>query len=236
MKLLVVGGSGQIGRLALPTLAETLELRIFDRVPPCDAPAEYYRGDVCDYDALRDAAAGQDALLYMAMGGHGGRGDDAVAAEAFDANVKGVDLALRAAHCVGIRVVVHLSTMSVFAGRLDQRTFAPDDTPDSTTLYGFTKRLGEEVCRNAALTFGMPVNVLRLWAPVDQQAWERHTAEGYWYSMRADDTARVILKALAHRGGFNVFDLSGDDRERRLSLAKARSLLGWSPSPRAQQG
>ena len=68
MHILVVGGSGYLGGLVLPTLAQQHTLRVFDLRPPADAAWEYVAGSIGDFDALARAAVGVDALLYMAMG------------------------------------------------------------------------------------------------------------------------------------------------------------------------
>ena len=68
MHILVVGGSGYLGRLVLPTLAQQHTLRVFDLRPPADTAWEYVAGSIGDLDALARAAVGVDALLYMAMG------------------------------------------------------------------------------------------------------------------------------------------------------------------------
>src|SRR4051812_48507467 len=68
MNLLVVGGSGYLGGLVLPILAQQHPPRFFDRRPPADPGWEYVAGHSGDLEALSHAAAGMDALLYMAMG------------------------------------------------------------------------------------------------------------------------------------------------------------------------
>ncbi len=98
MRVLVVGGSGHVGTLVRPALAERFELCIFDRKPPDPGPWEYVQGDVTDPEALMLAAQGADALLYMAMGavpaGSGITVQEPITA--FDVNVKGLYLALEA--------------------------------------------------------------------------------------------------------------------------------------------
>jgi nucleoside-diphosphate-sugar epimerase len=154
-RVLVVGGSGNVGRMVLPFLAERFALRIFDRVPPPDAPPlppaqredrergpggeshplltkegeggrlQYIPGDVTDPDSLAAAMEGVDVLLYMVMASVKERGV-AYAVSSFDVNVKGLYLALDAAVRAGVKRAVYTSTLSVYDGHLDIRSGATD--------------------------------------------------------------------------------------------------------------
>src|SRR5262245_15682561 len=148
MRVLVIGGSGYVGSLVLPFLAERFTLRVFDRNPPADPGWDYAPGDITDPDTLLAAAQGHDALLYMAMGTTRGNPGINDAIPAYDVNVKGVHLALDAAVKAGIRRAVYTSSLSVYEGHLDIRSGASDTEevpPEPRSTYGFTKRLGEEV-------------------------------------------------------------------------------------------
>ena len=233
MKTLIVGGSGSVGTLVAPILAQTHTTRIFDLRPPQYANVEYVPGDIREYADLAKAVAGMDGLVYMAMGSQDWAETPGVVS-AFDLNVKGLHLALRAAHEAGIKQAVYTSSMSVYAGDLLQRTFADEDvTPDANDLYGFTKRLGEEVCRNAARLWGMNVNALRQCWPVLADRWLRENAAGRaTLQTTASDVARAIAAALEFRGGFQAFMISGDYENKIMQMDKARRLLGWEPLAR----
>lgn len=197
------------------------------------------QGSVCDPAALADAVTGMDAVLYMAMGSavplNGdpwGRIESRVSA--FDVNIKGVHLALHAAHRAGISHAVFTSSMSVYADNGVGRVGSGEDVPpDSDYLYGFTKRLGEEVCRNACGAWGMSVNALRLFLPVPEEKWlaEARQAEPTPWTT-AEDTARAMLAALEYRAGFQAFTISGDYAQKLMSLGKAKRLLDWEPLAR----
>src|SRR5690349_21083121 len=101
MNILVIGGSGYVAGLTLPFLSRHHRLRVFDLRPPADAALEYFAGNVGDYQALARAAEGMDALLYMAMGKFSRQPTPEVVTGAFDVNVRGVFLALQAAHNAG---------------------------------------------------------------------------------------------------------------------------------------
>lgn len=233
MKLLVIGGAGLVGGLVLPAVAERHALRVFDRQPPADPGWEYVAGDVGDLEALVAAAAGCDALLYMAMG-HKIYDTTLGITSNFDVNVKGVYLALDAVQRNGIRHAVYTSSMSVYEHNLEDRPLQGEDLPpDARGLYGLTKRLGEEVCRNAAQTWCMSINALRLYLPMADDEWQAFAqAHQPTFATTANDVARAILAALEYRDGFQAFTITGDYAEQHMLMEKARRLLGWQPLAR----
>jgi nucleoside-diphosphate-sugar epimerase len=236
LRVLVVGGSGLVGSLVLPMLAQQHTLRVFDLRPPSDPHWEYVAGSVGDIAALRRAAAGSDALLYMAMG-HKEFATDLAVTTNFDVNVTGVYLALDAARRAGASHAVYTSSMSVYGGNLLTRFFPDEElTPDASDLYGLTKRFGEEVCRNATRAWGMSVNALRLCFPTPDLQWRATTRQGTpTIATAASDVARAIAAALAYRAGFQAFMISGDYEQKIMRMDQARRLLGWEPLARPEE-
>lgn len=229
--VLVVGGSGYVGSLTLPYLKDEFSLRVFDLRPPADPSLEFVEGTVQDRAALLGAAQGCGALLYMAMGWSDN--SEAAVTSAFDVNVKGVYLALWAAHDAGIAQAVYTSSMSVYAN-LYHRHFPDEDLPpDETVWYGFTKRLGEEACRNAARAWGMQVNALRLCHPVADTEWAARCRPGYPpIHTAASDVAAAFRAALRLSAGFQAFMVSGDYEQKVMNQSKAKRMLGWEPKMR----
>jgi nucleoside-diphosphate-sugar epimerase len=236
MRLFITGGSGHVGTLVNPFLKQHYTLRIYDLKPPADASLDYVQGDITDYDRLKTAMAGSDLLLYMAMNLQ--RGDElAIVHSSFDVNIKGVYLALRAAHENGIPHAVYCSTMSVYDGALETRYFFDEEIePNARGVYGFTKRLGEEVCRNAWYVNGLSVNALRLCHPVAREKWLDQAHLGTpSIPTDAEDVARLMVAALDYRNGFQAFLTSGDYENKIMNMGKAKRLLGWEPLARPVQ-
>jgi len=243
VRVLVVGGSGMVGTLVLPYLAERHDLVVFDLKPPAaGVSVEYRQGDLSDVPAVRRAVDGTDALLFMAMGPLAGWGSPENSRAHLDVAVTGLHTALEAAHDAGVGHAVYTSSMSVFAAPDDGpggRERYPDESvaPDATHFYGLAKRLGEEVCRNAVLAWDMSVVALRLCHPTADAEFPRTD----YPTMRtictsARDTARALLAGLDHQGdGFQAFGISGDGAERLVSIGKAREVLGWAPLDRTDQ-
>lgn len=243
MRVIVVGGSGTVGSLVLPYLAEHHELAVFDLKPPvADVAVDYHAGDLRDVAAVRRAVDGADQLLFMAMGPLAGWGTPDNARLHLEVAVPGLHTALEAAHDAGIERAVYTSSMSVFtAPRASggSRDCYPDESvpPDATNFYGLAKRLGEEVCRNAVLEWGMDVVALRLCHPTADAEFPR-TDDPHTQTIctSARDTARALLAALDFRGtGFEAFGISGDGAERLVPISKAREVLGWHPLDRTDQ-
>jgi nucleoside-diphosphate-sugar epimerase len=232
MRVLLIGGSGHVGTIVTPTLKTKHQVRVFDLRLPQDALLEFTQGNITDYAALEQALQGIDAFIYMAMGSLNWdewSGTDS----GFDANVKGLHFVLKAAAKAGIRQAVYTSSMSVYAN-LQSRYFPDEEvTPDETALYGFTKWLGEEVCRNACRRWGMNVNVLRLCHPTAKEKWLEETREGIPTIATVDeDVGRAMLGALELQAGFQTFMISGDYEQKIMNMAKAKRLLGWEPLSR----
>ena len=239
MKVLVIGGSGKVGTLTLTRLAAQHDIRVFDLRPPSYGSVEYVEGSVGDLDALMGALQGIDVLLYMAMGGYHIPGRDPfelveARIDAFDVNVKGVHMALFAAHKSGLAHAVYTSSMSIYRDNGIREGGTDEETPpDSNHVYGLTKRLGEEVCRSACRAWGMSVNALRLCFPVSTEEWlGRARRDEPTIMTTGEDVAGALLRALEYRDGFQAFTICGDYEQKLLNIAKAKRLLDWEPRAR----
>jgi nucleoside-diphosphate-sugar epimerase len=216
--------------MVLPYLAEHHSIRVFDLVAPPPGPWEHVIGSVEDYDAIASTMGGIDILVYMAMNPQSDWGSVPTSALAFDVNVKGLYLALRAAVDRGIPHAVQISSLSVYEPRTGRY---PEDAapPDALDFYGLTKRLGEEVCRARVEAGGITITALRLCYPTADDApaptEPPFTASTY---TRAVDVAAAILAGLEYRNGFDPITISGDTAERVTPLRRAKELLGWWPT------
>ena len=234
MKILIIGGAGYVGKLIIPLMKERHQLRVLDLIPPADVTVDFVQGEVNDQAALANAMTGVDGIVYLAMGKDEKGNIDSVG-PAYDVNVKGVDRACRAAVTAGAKRFVYMSTLSVYGGGGDRVFKTEDEPPDSPTIYGFTKFLGEEVLRHFCLRHGLNGFALRLNWPVPNDKWEEanktHPGCG---ATAGDDLARAVLAALecAH-SGFDAVFITGDYEGRKFNPAKARRVLGWEARRRA---
>ncbi len=173
-----------------------------------------------------------DAVLYMAMGTLDW--DTPIGMHtAFDVNVKGVYLTLQAAHSAGVRHAVYCSSMSVYDGNLAAHYFyAEDQVPDARNIYGFTKYLGEQVCRNACNLRGISANALRLCFPTTDEDWMKADRTGMRVlATAASDVARAMDAALNYRNGFQAFMVSGEYNKQSPTSPKPGVCLVGSHWP-----
>ena len=236
-----------VGSLILPTFCERYagNVRVVDLRPPTSVSldaVEYIEGSVTDFDALTKAVSGfgeGDVLVYMAMGPVAGWGDPANVSAHFDAGVKGVHLTLDAAVNAGIRHIVYTGSLSAYNHErgAGERFFSDEDlTPDAYDFYGLTKRFGETICEAFCRRYpGFTVNALRLCLPRPLTEWQEQIAQepdGYFATIATagpDVASAYLLAAQKRFGGFEAFTISGDTTDRRVSLRKAKALLGWEP-------
>ncbi len=233
MNITIIGGAGTVASLIIPYLSVDHTVRVYDLKPPPDRTLAHTVGTVNDYPLMLQALQGADSVIYMAMGTINWselQGIDT----GFDANVKGLYLALRAAREANVGHAIYTSSMSVYDGDLMSRYFYNEDLqPDGRNLYALTKYFGELVCRNACVEFGMSVNALRMCFPVSDAHWQELVAAGqFTLHTAASDLARAMNAALRHRNAFQVYTISGEYEGKVLNMDKARRELGWEPNAR----
>ncbi len=234
MKILLIGGSGYVGKMIAPVLKQHHQLRVFDLVPPADNTLEFIPGEVNDESALARAMEGVDGVVYLAMG-KDDKGNIDTVGPAYDVNAKGVHRACNAALRAGAKRLVYMSTLSVYGGPGDRVFKTEDEEPASPGVYGFTKYLGELVCRYFSRAHGLDTMALRLNWPVENDKWqEANQRNPGCGATAADDVARAVLAALECRhSGFHAVFITGDYEGRKFNPDKARRLLGWEARRRA---
>jgi nucleoside-diphosphate-sugar epimerase len=117
MKALVTGGIGTVGKSVLERLARHgWETRVLDRTPEGDVPElglniSYRAGDITQFNEVRDAVRGCDAIVHLA----------AIANpmfvpphELFHINVQGTYNVFEAAASEGISRIVQASSINAF--------------------------------------------------------------------------------------------------------------------------
>lgn len=215
------------------------QLRLLDVAPVREPEGEVVQGSILDYEAVYEATKGMDGVIHLAYGsgktnprGSEARGDD----WSFDVNVKGTYNVMRAALENKLRRAVYASTLSVFDGMKIERglyggvVLSEETPPFPCEVYGFTKYLGEEVCRYFAKAHGLSCVVLRLTGVTRPEDWSR--AGGG--STSTTDVARAFRMALEKDGiSFEILHICGDNVGRPTEIGKARRVLGFWPRDKA---
>src|ERR1700676_3849240 len=150
MKVLLTGGSGDLGQTLVPRFLERGDTPvILDIRAPRDLKQKetYVHGSVLDRSKLKEYFHGCDCIVHIAAwhGVHEDRGEKN-AYDFFDLNVRGTFEVFEAAVSLGINKIVFISTTSV-------------DKPD--TLYGRSKILGECIAEDYRKYSDMNVIILR---------------------------------------------------------------------------
>jgi nucleoside-diphosphate-sugar epimerase len=191
MRVLLTGGSGDLGQTLVPRLLGRGDRPvILDIRPPGDLrrDAMFVPGSVLDRPALREALRGCDCVVHIAAwhGIHEDSGEKD-AYDFFDLNVRGTFEVFEAAAAAGITNVVYISTTSV-------------RRPD--TLYGRSKILAERIAEDYATYRGMNVISLRprgfipFW---NRAVYTRYRDWARWFwrgAVHIDDVAAAVLLGL----------------------------------------
>jgi nucleoside-diphosphate-sugar epimerase len=253
-KIAIFGAGGPVGAAAARALRDHYTLRLTDLRPieeiaaeakpqspgaplpdALGAPHESRVVDVSDYEQVREAARGMDALINTTV-------VRPHLAAAFQVNLIGAYHVAKAAVEHGIRRIIQTGPQLVITDRhIDyfDDFDVPDDAPPrpGSSLYGVTKWLGGEVLRVFAERHGLEIvefvycNFRPAHQPEDRPgswlhpfttAWE-DTGEPFRHALRAPSSAfeRPYERFhIASRLPHGKFGMSG----------KAQRLLGWSPS------
>jgi len=189
MKIVLTGGSGDLGQTLVPMMSARGDTPvILDVRAPRDPAAMFVQGSILDRPALRDVVRGSDCIVHIAAwhGIHEGRGEKH-ADEFFDLNVRGTFEVFEAAASAGISKIVHISTTSV-------------SRPD--TLYGRSKILAERIAEDYRKYRGMNVIALRPRAFIpywNRAVYAKYSDWARWYwrgSVHIDDVAAAVLLSL----------------------------------------
>ena len=172
MKCLVTGGSGFIGSHVVDRLrARGIEVRVFDMVMPTfRQDLEYYQGSLLNFDQVKMAMNGIDAVYHLAA--------VADVKDVFEQphyaeeiNVRGTVNVLEAARTSKrVRRVIYGSTTWVYSDCPEAVVDESTPVPPPSHLYTATKLAGEHYCLAYSKLYGVDVTVLRYGIPYGPRA------------------------------------------------------------------
>jgi nucleoside-diphosphate-sugar epimerase len=246
MKTAVFGAAGWLGRAVLANLAGRHEVRAFDFGSKAweawqDVDGEWegekVYGDIADFEAVDQALEGAEGVIHTAVlgGGHPGAygPDDPLP---FLVNLKGLWNVLEAARRRGIRRVVHVGSCQTVHPK--GIFFTAEVRRPDAGLYGITKRLQEEMCRQFHEGAGLSIIVLRPDYIVDSRlgmgwgwtreklgAGGRRRANGWVCRHDLAEACRLALETGAV--DFDIFHIVGTpEAEQTCNAARSRQVLG----------
>ena len=239
-RLLITGGSGVVGQVAVQALVERgHRVRAFDRVAGSGAH-EQVIGDLTDADALLMAARDIDCVIHLAA-----FPDEAdFLTTLLPSNVIGLHNVLEAARKGGVQRVILASSGQVNWDQLHEGPWPVrvDDPVQPRAWYALTKILAEQAGYVYWKRHGMDMLVVRLGTVVRSAAHARevleHEVSPDVYLARSD-AADFFIRAVEFAPGFGfkiVFASSKPVIRERYDSEPARKLLGFDPRCRWPQG
>ena len=167
MRVLVTGGAGFIGsHFARRLQAAGDDVRVLDKLTYSGNPAnlggtgiELSVGDICDADAVAEAAAGCDAIVNFAAETHVDR-SILGPAEFIQTNVAGTQVLLDHARAAGIRLV-HVSTDEVYGDVAEGVSSVEDDPLRPSSPYSAAKAGGDLQVFGSVRTYGVDALITR---------------------------------------------------------------------------
>jgi len=191
MKVLLTGGSGNLGQALLPRLLDKGDTPVILNVRKplhLNRGAEFIEGSVLDRSKLTHIFRGCDCIVHIAAwhGIHEDRGEKD-AYDFFDLNVRGTFEVFEAAASAGIGKAIYISTTSVHR-------------PD--TRYGNSKILAEQIAEDYRKHRLMNVVTLRprgfipYW---DRAVYAKYSDRARWFwkgAVHIDDVATAVILSL----------------------------------------
>ena len=249
-KVAIFGAAGPVGATAAAALKDHYTLRLTDLrtiesiqkgdkpqspgapVPSVPAPPhEWVSVDVTDYEQVRAAAEGMDALVNVSV-------LRPMLVPAFRVNMIGAYNVMRAAVEFGIKRVIHTSprhTSLGFEGDYYADFGISDEVPlhPGSDLYALTKYLGGEIVRVFAERHEIEVVTFLYcsFRPVDQPS----TPDGaglHPFSVAWEDTGEPFFHALRTEkltNLYEVIDICTSLPHGKYGTNKAERILGWRP-------
>ena len=246
-KVLVTGLSGLIGGLLRDRLLADggYEVTALNRSEV--EGVRTVKADISDLDAIREAFAGQDAVVHLSAVLTNAGWDRLVAV-----NINGTYNVLEASRLAGVNRVVNASSGAVIKGvvrspgiykALEEGRY--DDVPDSWAmvdhnlfhpygLYGVSKMAAEGLARHFSDVHGLSVINLRIGTVKPSGVPE--AAYDYSIYLSHSDVVQSIMLALNAPDDlrFDTFLVTSDNRWGYRDLSHFREVLGYEPADSAE--
>ena len=229
----MTGGAGYVGSALVPRLLdEGHDVTVYDSLTASSPDSlagvigevEFARGDVRDYDGVRDALEGADAVIHLA-GITGASETFEIREKTFDVNHEGTRTVLRAAEETDVETVVFASSCNVY-GSTDTHEVDEEATPDPLNPYAESKLAAEDDCLGSSvrtvvlrlatnygwsegIRFNLVVNSFVFRALVGEPLTVYGDGTNWRPFMHVEDTARALTQALGWEEG--VYNVGGDN-------------------------
>jgi NAD+ dependent glucose-6-phosphate dehydrogenase len=226
-RVLVTGGSGNIGAMVSDRLADGYDLVLVDIEEGTTANGlPISRADIRVLDDLNRYMDGVEAVVHLA----GDASPEATWESVYELNILGMRNVLEAARLAGVPRVVFASSNHAM-GMFDRDGEWPvynHQLPRPDSLYGVSKVFGETIGRFYHDQYGLEFIALRIgWSTDDVGAVDEDILHAMWLS--PDDTAQVIERAIEAKVTFGIYYAISDNPNRRWDLTNTMLDLGYRP-------
>lgn len=164
-KIVVTGGAGRLGRYVAETLRGRCDLTVLDRIPVPGPDIHSVEADVTDYNALKNAFTGQDAVVHLAAIPNPRTAPPDVT---FQINVQGSWAVLQAAEDCGVKRVIVASSDAALGLHYNPPGWGPQYLPIDedhplrpVEFYSLSKECTESICRSYANRGKVEVIIIR---------------------------------------------------------------------------
>ncbi|MCE2563311.1 NAD(P)-dependent oxidoreductase [Komagataeibacter sp. FNDCF1] len=225
--ILVTGAAGALGR-QLRTAGRELapRIRLSDRVPSTDLQAheEDFVADLGDFEAVRNAVKGCDAIIHL-----GGQAIEGPWADILNANIVGTYNVYEAARQCGVSRIIYASSIHAVGYYDRTQTIDASAPPRPDSLYGVSKAYAENLSRYYFDKFGIETVCLRIGSCFPKPADRRHLIT--WLSY--DDFRQLVTACLdAPRVGHMISFATSANNQSFWDNRQA-SVLGYAPRDNA---
>ena len=147
MRAFITGASGFIGSHLLEELLKKdydIRVLIHRRDIQKRKEVEYIRGDILDFNLLRNAFEHSDVVFHLAAA----LGSSVLQKDEFiRINTIGTENVLKAAEAAGVKRVIHISSAGIFGAVQSNEAVSEDYPPVPISLYDQSKLEGENIVR-----------------------------------------------------------------------------------------
>jgi len=248
MKVLITGGSGQLGQIFARHYGDYYALRLTYNTHPFEAPGhEVIQMDLTDYEAVLRAMQGVEAVVHFGADSRGQGPWESILPN----NIVGTYNAYEAARESGVTRLVFASSNHAAGFAAKEAVVGPDAPIQPDSLYGVSKCFGESLGRYYHDRYSMQVICLRigtchgeddyadqrarLQAVVDRGGsypYDAPTTLSMWLSNT--DMSQLVHRSLETDCPFGIFYGISDNTPAAFDLSETKRVLGYEPKDNVQ--
>lgn len=199
---MITGALGLVAQRTVPVLASQFSISGLDLRADTSAACPVDAVDLTDYDAVRKAVEGADAVVHLAIASQRAMShlnENEYAAAEVSANVLGTRNVMEAAANAGVKRLVYFSSLTIHLGPSERSSVEGDAPIRPLNHYAVTKLYGEQLAWLYANQQKLSTVCWRLGQPYPVEHFKlEHLEKPDWRSIAvsSEDMARGIAAGL----------------------------------------